>query len=113
MSLANPDRVRFYNDNPWPATKDGTEMASEGSESAQSGSQVDAPLFTLSGLSERDLWVLNEALISHRKLAPVGMDYRHVDTLKAKIVDQALLGPFEPDCVVCSRPMGQICWQCA
>lgn len=38
-------------------------------------------------LSERELRLLADALASHRLRAPVGMDYREVDTLRAKIVD--------------------------
>lgn len=45
------------------------------------------PSHTLTGLSEADLGLLAEALATHRDAAPIGMDYRHVDTLRAKIVD--------------------------
>lgn len=68
MSTANPNRVRA-------------------SVSAQEPSGVRESTHTLTGLSEADLGLLVEALATHREAAPVGMDYRHVDTLRAKIVD--------------------------
>lgn len=42
---------------------------------------------TLTELSERDLQTLAQALTCLRKAAPVGMDYKHVDTLRAQIVE--------------------------
>lgn len=49
------------------------------------------PLKTLPGLSERDLETLARALSAYRLAAPVGMDYRHVDTLRGSIVDLWLM----------------------
>jgi hypothetical protein len=54
---------------------------------------VEAPevLKTLVGLSDKDLQTLAQALTALRKASPVGMDYKHVDTLRGKIVDLWLM----------------------
>lgn len=62
MSLANPDRVRFYNDNPWPTTKDGTEMSSEASEKFPTLWVTGKGQWMLTDLSERHLDALMGAL---------------------------------------------------
>lgn len=49
-------------------------------------------IYTLTGLSERDLQTLAQALTALRKASPVGMDYKHVDTLRAHVVDLWIMG---------------------
>jgi hypothetical protein len=46
---------------------------------------------TLVGLSDKDLQTLAQALTALRKASPVGMDYKHVDTLRGKVVDLWLM----------------------
>lgn len=62
------------------------------SESVSEGVDVPQSLYTLTGLSERDVRTLAQALTALRKASPVGMDYRHVDTLRARVVDLWLMG---------------------
>lgn len=62
MSVANPDRVRFYNDNPWPTTKNGTEMVSEGS--------ISLPILWVTGKGQ---WMLT------------GLTDRHLETLQGML----------------------------
>lgn len=59
--------------------------------SVSEGKEVPDVIKTLTGLSDRDLETLAQALTVLRKASPVGMDYRHVDTLRGHVVDLWLM----------------------
>lgn len=74
------------------ATIPGTENDVTGPQSVPQSVGEGEPLRTLTGLSDEDLRTLAQALTALRKAAPVGMDYRHVDTLRAHVIDLWLMG---------------------
>jgi hypothetical protein len=83
MSTANPNRTQL---------NEGMELMS-GSESDERTPEVGEPLYTLTGLSERDLETISCALGAYRDSKyPSDMDYQHVDTLRANIVDLWIMG---------------------
>ena len=61
-------------------------------ESDERTTEVPETRKTLTGLTDEDLRLLGQALTTLRKVSPVGMDYRHVDTLRAHIVDLWIMG---------------------
>lgn len=73
-------------------TTHATENDVTGSESTSQATTKDEPLKSLHGLADADLQLLARALTVLRKTSPAGMDYRHVDTLRAKVLD-VWMGP--------------------